>query len=227
MKKDFVYIIIIGIFALLLFTERCDADRIQNELKREVLKKDKLIEVSNGQYRKLVADTIKSRKEFNKIITDLKYKLDNVEPKILIKEVEVIVKEYEEIPTEVVDSIITAYYPTKEDYFVRYTGDIKNKNSKFVWKSIKLSVLLSENKNGIWQADIKTPSFMEVVDVDIVSRPLKKEKGKHNSTWSLYVGASHDIRQEKYLPQLTVGILNNNLMLNTDFNSIGASWRIK
>src|SRR5699024_8372198 len=109
------------------------------------------------QYRKIVADTLKHR-QLKKQVKELEFELANVEPVILIREVEVLVKDKESVP-EVRDSILIDYYPNKDNYLVKYYANLNSNLSKFTWKSMELSILLSERNNGVWQADVKAPEF--------------------------------------------------------------------
>lgn len=151
--------------------------KAKRELKNYKIKSDSLTEVADNQYRKLVADTLTKRQLLKKI-DSLKIEVDNP---IVVTEIEYRFKEKEtEGQIEQTDSTMTVtdYYPNKESPFVTYQSNIdkikETFRGNFSFNTIKVDLVFSKNKDGIYQLDSKLPDFITLNSLDIQSEPLDK-----------------------------------------------------
>lgn len=222
--KNIVVVIILIIFATVTVVNGCKATLMEQRWREEVIRNSSLEKVNSEQYRKIVADTL-TKKQLRRELERLNFEISNVEPKILIKEIEVIYRDTVSVP-ELIDSTLVDYYPNKDDWILKYTVNFNTKLSEFIWKPVKLDVLLSERSLGMWQADVKVPSFMEVGRIDIVALPLKRAEVPRLHSLQFYGGATYNFKKERYSPYVGVGILKNGILtLNTE--TVGLLWRIK
>jgi hypothetical protein len=183
--------IIIALVVLLLLLIGGGAwyiNSLQNDLKeanfairKEILRNDKLVQINEQQYRKLVADTLTQR-QLSKLVDSLEIELD-AKPKIVYvvkatpKEVE---KETDSIKIDSTHIDIDSYYPQKKDYFARYQNRITLKDStgaeKWSFSPISISGVISQRDDGIFTADFKTPEWLKIDNIDIQATPLEIPK---------------------------------------------------
>lgn len=181
------YLVLFVVIILILVTfkitqhisdKKLEAQRI--ELKRLKIKNDTLQKVADGQYTKLVADTAKI-KDLNKLVKELQIKADNP----LIVEKIVLVPETVEKPIDSVsiakDSVtIVDYYPTKQDWFIKYNGKIDligtNNKGSFTFSELPISLVISEQEDGTFKSDLKAPPFINITQLDVVALPLETKK---------------------------------------------------
>lgn len=189
--------------------------KAHTELRTEKIKNDSLKRVTETQYNKLVADTLKQR-ELNKIVDSLKIKLD-AKPKVIIKTV--FVPQEAESP---VDSVTTEgdiiklvdHYPQKENYFVKYSAEVNRFTEdgigKFSFGKLNINMVISQREDGIYQLDTQLPKWLTISGLRVQSTPLEPPQidnfgwilggsyGKDLSTDENYLRLSGGFRYKKF-----------------------------
>ena len=185
------------------------------ELRKERIKNDTLQILADGQGRKLVADTL--------TIKQLKHKIDSLEIEldgrpVSVTEIEIKPKD----AVKVTDSIyinegiayIEDYYPTKSDFFLKYTNNFTLENplgnSKFQWVIIKVDLAISQNKDGTYEANMKAPDFVQINSLEVQATPIEPVKvdnfgillgagyGKDFGTGTNYLKVGGGVRFKKF-----------------------------
>lgn len=231
MNKNRIIIILFVIIATLLLVGFVMLNQHRKELKERedayksvILERDSLRKVSDTQYQKLVDDRLK-QKELDKIIADLKIKLD-AKPKTIIETVFVPVDKETPIGDIIVvnDSVsINDYYPKKEGYFIKYAAKIDTKTAsgigKFSFQPFNVNLVLSQRKDGIYQLDTQVPEWMSVSGIQVRSLPLDAQK-TDNFGLLLGVGYGKDFSQvrEDYV-RITTGIRWKKIYLEVGGNT--------
>lgn len=188
-----------------------------------VIARDSLVKVSDIQYRKLVADSLK-QSELNKLVKDLKIELD-AKPKI-IEVIKWKPRPVEKPTDDVVvkgDSInIRDYYPTKEKRFITYESkiDISTQKGTSVWafESVEMTIVISQRKDGIFQADVKVPEWIEIGSIDIQATPMELPP-PDKFGWLLGVGGGTDFLTGAHFGRLGGGIRYKKIYLNVGANT--------
>lgn len=165
----------------------------KSKYKIEIIKKDSLQKVSDGYYRKLIADTL-TKQQLKKLAEDI-VELKNRKPisitKTIIQPVE-IRKETDSISIEKDSVFIKDYYPNKENPFLKYTNRfslISQKGiSNFAFDTISLKQVVTKKEDGLYQIDFKGPDFLELKSIDIQTEPLL-EPVKDN--WGTLIGIEY------------------------------------
>ena len=180
-KLIIVSLIIIGAFSLILIqNSELKSDLV--EYKRTILKKDSLEKVREGEYTKLVNDlkTSNDLKKYIKEISDSTYQdiKRNKEKPLIITKVTTVPKTIQTIDTVYIDTLgvrtITSYYPNKDSMYIKHTSVIKDKESKNTWEfsPLKLNVIVTQQKDGMYRARFVGPSWIEAQEVTVNSLPL-------------------------------------------------------
>lgn len=229
MKKNIenilVILVIILIFGLIInrwyYKKKIDEERRKYNI--ELIRNDSLIKVSETQYSKLIADTL-TISQLNKKIRQLQIDL-KAKPKV-ITEIEYIPKEIEkevEVVKVVGDTVkIEDYYPNKENYFVKYDNEVSIKDkkgtSKFSFRPLKVTSVVSQRNSGLFQVDFKTPEWLEISSVNIQSTPLEKEKVKN---FGILIGAGigRNFDENKNNIRIESGIRFKRMYLDLGFNT--------
>src|SRR5690625_3693569 len=231
MKKNIenilVTIVIILIFVLININNRWyykkKIDEERRKYNTELIRNDSLIKVSETQYSKLIADTL-TISQLNRKVKQLQIEL-KAKPKV-ITETKYIPKEIEkevEVVKVVGDTVkIEDYYPNKESYFVKYENEIsikdKKGSSKFFFNPLKVTSVVSQRKDGLFQVDFKTPEWLEISSVNIQSTPLEKEKVKN---FGILIGAGigRNFDENKNNIRIESGIRFKRMYLDLGFNT--------
>lgn len=174
--KDLKYILIIFAISIasLVIIQKMS---VENEKARKeyILRNNTLQKISDKQSRKLIADSL-TKREMKKHIDSLEIDL-KTKPKIVIQP-EIRFRDEEKKPDTVFidkDNVrIVDYYPNKVEPFVKYS--FRDSIGKFSFYPIKIAIVVSERKDGIWQVDTKMPEYVEVTDIKAVALPIKVEK---------------------------------------------------
>jgi hypothetical protein len=193
-------------------------DKLENksiELRKEKIKNDTLKILTNGQARKLVADTL-TIKQLRSKIDSLGIELDG-RPE-LVTDTEIKPKD----TIKVTDTLyvnegvayIEDYYPTKNNFFLKYTNEFKLDNpvgnSKFEWNSIKIDLAISQNKDGTYEANMKAPDFIQINSLDVEATPIDRVEtddfgillgagyGKDFGTGTNYLEVGGGVRFKKF-----------------------------
>lgn len=229
MKKNIenilVILVIILIFGLIInrwyYKKKIDEERRKYNI--ELIRNDSLIKVSETQYSKLIADTL-TISQLNKKIRQLQIEL-KAKPKV-ITEIEYIPKEVEkevEVVRVVGDTVqIEDYYPNKKEYFVKYENEVSIKDkkgvAKFSFQPLKITSVISERKDGIFQIDFKTPEWLEVQSIDIQSTPMESTK-QNNFGFLLGAGVSREFNENRNNIRFETGIRYKKMYLDLGLNT--------
>ena len=215
--KKWVIIILAIVAAYLLIANKIQkrkTEKAQIELRTYKIRGDSLQKLSDGFYRKLLADTL-TQKQLNKLaqeVTDLKNRKPIIVEKTIIRP-EYIEKEIDGIYVDNDSISIVDYYPQKENPFLEYTNKFsittQKGNSQFKFNPIELNKVVTE-KDGLYTVDFKGPEWLQVESLDIQARPLAPEKkdrfgilfgvdyGKNLNTNQNIIGIDSYIRFNKF-----------------------------
>lgn len=176
------FLAVIFILLLSLITrESINTSKI-NSLKETILSKDSLYKVRDGQYTKLVNDT-KSKSELTKEVKselpqtyqDIKKAKENI---ISHTKVSVAPKSTTTIDTVYIDTLgiqkFDSYYPNKDNYFVKHKSTIDKNVATNLWEfnSLKLDIVVTQQKDGMYRARLAGPEWIEANEVTVNSLPL-------------------------------------------------------
>jgi hypothetical protein len=187
-------ILTMTIILLFIVTRSCyqrEIEKLRAENKKNILRGDSLVKINETTYTKYVADSLTIR-ELRKIIQDLDIKVKN--PKMLTRIVYVNKDIEKDIDGIVVnDSIINIldHYPNKENATITYDASLniltQKGRSKFSFKEQQLNLVVSQDKNGMWRATLKTPNeFVNINSLDVLTLPSVTEEVKvKNFGWLL------------------------------------------
>lgn len=180
-KLIIVALIFIGAFSFILIQNAgLKSDLV--EYKKTILQKDSLEKIREGEYTKLVNDLKSSNdlKKYIKEISDSTYQdiKRNKEKPLIITKVTTVPKTIQTIDTVYIDTLgvrtITSYYPNKDSMYIKHTSIIKDKESKNTWEfsPLKLNVIVTQQKDGMYRARFVGPSWIEAQEVTVNSLPL-------------------------------------------------------
>lgn len=180
-KLIIVALIIIGAFSFILVQNAgLKSDLV--DYKKTILQKDSLEKIREGEYTKLVNDLKSSNdlKKYIKEISDSTYQdiKRNKEKPLIITKVTTVPKTIQTIDTVYIDTLgvrtITSYYPNKDSMYIKHTSIIKDKESKNTWEfsPLKLNVIVTQQKDGMYRARFVGPSWIEAQEVTVNSLPL-------------------------------------------------------
>ena len=180
-KLIIVALIIIGAFSFILIQNAgLKSDLV--DYKKTILQKDSLQKIRDGEYTKLVNDLKSSNdlKKYIKEISDSTYQdiKRNKEKPLIITKVTTIPKTIQTIDTVYIDTLgvrtITSYYPNKDSMYIKHTSVIKDKESKNTWEfsPLKLNVIVTQQKDGMYRARFVGPSWIEAQEVTVNSLSL-------------------------------------------------------
>lgn len=183
----------------------------QKEYKRliaiEKIKNDELVKIKDGEYQKLLADTL-TRVQLRKKIKELGIDLENalLAQKIVLAPRDTI-KIIEDI--KVTDTTLTFmdFYPKKEDFFVKHIISLSTKDTtatgEFNFNPITMSLAVGEQEDGTYKVITKLPEYFNINSIDVQSLPMDSNK---KDNFGVLVGVD-------YVKGL------NNTTDNIDFNS--------
>ena len=180
-KLTIVALIFIGAFSFILIQNAgLKSDLV--DYKKTILQKDSLEKIREGEYTKLVNDLKSSNdlKKYIKEISDSTYQdiKRNKEKPLIITKVTTVPKTIQTIDTVYIDTLgvrtITSYYPNKDSMYIKHTSIIKDKESKNTWEfsPLKLNVIVTQQKDGMYRARFVGPSWIEAQEVTVNSLPL-------------------------------------------------------
>lgn len=205
--------------------------KAKRELKNYKIKTDSLTEVADNQYRKLVADTLTKRQLLKKIdsleikvenpivVTEIEYKFKDRETKGKIKQTDTTIQ-------------FKDYYPNKSKPFIAYESNLNKIKETFKggfkFNPVKVDLVFSKNKDGIYQLDSKLPDYIKLNSLDIQSEPLDKDFSnkktfttfaglKYNHTFTDHNPSVEAIIGVRYRKVNLIGSLNTNSYLGIGF----------
>ena len=198
--KDRIYLIVIAILLLIggylwYKNHRTERDFFEQGqvLKKQIIKSDSLVKVTDGFYQKLVADTL-TRKQLRSLaekITGLENRevtsvtTTIIQPKEIVKTTDGIISTTDSL-------FIEDYYPKKENYFLRYTNRLSKTTekgiSRFSFKEVRIDNVVTKKDNGLYQVDFKGPDFLELRSLDIQMEPIIENK---RDNWGTLIGIEY------------------------------------
>lgn len=172
---------VIGLIVYMLFLEAAHDNRV-DQLKTTILANDKLIKVKDGQYTKLVNDqkTLKELKEEVKGISKDVYNEIRNNKETIVNNTGVSVRPVTKtiVDTVFIDSTgtrrFTSYYPNKDSAFVTHRSTIVGNLATNTWdfKPLKINVIVTEQKDGMYRARLIGPTWLEADEVTVNSLPM-------------------------------------------------------
>ena len=188
LKKYLLFFIVVILLLLTfrLYVDNIKKDNLLKDYKYELIKNDSTRKIAEGHYQRLVND-MNSYKELVNIISEnnkdfLKYLKDN--NKKPISYIETSFKPKDTITNTIITkdkdglSYFEDFYPSKQDYFIKYNGEIRKDSLHSSWKftPIKLDLVISEKTKGIYEADIKSKEWIDIKSLTVNSLPLEPIK---------------------------------------------------
>lgn len=197
-------------------------EKFETALRKNKIKNDSLVQLKNGLYQKLIADTL-TIKELRKKSNSLELELEN--PKI-VEVIKFVPKEIEKPIDGIIikDSIIETedYYPRKENYFIKYSSKINLKTEKgegkFSFTPQEVVLGIEQKKDGTYATKTKLPEYLKITDIDVESLPLTREK-KDNFGILFGGGAGKDLKNNSSYLRLNTGIRYKKTYLQIGGNS--------
>jgi hypothetical protein len=198
--KDKIYIGIITVLLLLVAIFYIQKEhgksklfKTEQNLRVTKIRHDSIVKIADGQYQKLVADTLTKVQ-----LKNLAYKyiaLKKREP-VSVTTIEAgpksLQKRTDKVEIKEDSLFIEDYYPDKLKPFLKYTNNISLKtklgNSNFKFSTIKITQVVTKKENGLYQIDFIAPDFLDVKSIDVQSEPMAKEK---KDNWGTLIGVDY------------------------------------
>lgn len=193
-KATYITIIVALVIGLLFSINKC-TDEIRKKEVEWRIKTDSLVKVSETQYTKLIADTLtigELRKEIKRL------EIENIKKPKTVTVIDWKIRDGQGrvdtlyLPMDGKPLYVSDYYPNKEKPFVNYT--LKDSIGKFKFYPSQISLVVSENPDGTWKTDVKTPEYFEITDIKAVGikRPTIQK------TTPFYIGGKVQKQNERY-----------------------------
>lgn len=198
-KNIAIIVLLIIIFLAGFFVSKHFSKNKIEDLRKEIIKNDSLVQIDSVTYKKLVADTL-TKRQLRKEIKDLKVSLKDPKTITKIKFVprDIIKKEIDTV-TITKDTIINVvdFYPNKSNPFIRYSAQINypSKNSFSNWEFYpqNINLVIGKNDIGMYEVVSKVPEFIKINSVDVLSKPITANK-KDNFGFLFGAGYGKDFR---------------------------------
>ena len=229
----FILALLIGWYLANKFSDN-QIKSLQKEVKSMVLKNDSLVLIEKGLYSKLVADTAKA-KQLRIKVEELQLELKN--PNLVIeKEVsfDTIITTVEVVEESEGSFEFNDYYPTKENYYIKYSAKVDTKNKtgegEFVLKPLSFSLGIEEQPKGMYRINAKVPDFAKVSKLDAISIPYKEKYKKDTFGFIFGAGYGKSFETNSEFLQMNTGIRINKtyLFINAGTNqTVGASLMVE
>ena len=184
-KKNLVSIILllmlIGVIIFGIFKSNTFNKQV-TDLKKTILSKDSIQKVRDGEYTKLIDDT-KTQAELNKEVNTIAketYKDIKKSGEKIVSNTNISVKPVTKIviDTVYVDSSgtqkFTSYYPNIDSAFITHKITIQNSLATNSWefKPLKINVVVTQQKDGMYRARLIGPKWIEAEEVTINGLPM-------------------------------------------------------
>lgn len=215
--KLYWYWVIIALLLFLLYTTYSHlTDTINSQEKEWRLRTDTLVKINETQYTKLVADTL-TKKQLKKVIDSLE--LENIKKPKTVTVIDWKIKDGQGrvdtlyLPMDGKPLYVSDYYPNKEKPFVNYT--LKDSIGKFKFYPAQISLVVSENPDGTWKTDIKTPEYFEITDIKAVGikRPTIQK------TTPFYIGGGIQKQGQKTPYSVNAGVKLGRYLIIGGYNT--------
>lgn len=194
-------------------------EEILLEKRTATIKNDSLRKISDGYYKKLVADTL-TKRELKKLVDSLNIEVKN--PRVVIVTEFIPRNEEEDSPAEessYTDSIYysTDYYPQKENYFIKHSSEIdlklkKDKGRFSFGQPIKITMAVEQLADGTFETSLNAPDFIQLEKFDFQSLPMT-EKKPDNFGWLAGAGYFNNITTQEQGIEITGGLRLNKFYL--------------
>ncbi len=206
-KSNIFILLLIALIIWLLFTmynlcgEKKSLYNDINSMKMEIITKDSLVKIKDGEYTKLVnyynteSDLTKKLKDSNKeLVSEIKDKKEKV-----LQLTGLVASLRGQLSSGSVDSIgkdslsISIFYPQEEDWFINWKGLINTNeltyDGSWNFSRLKLNIVLTEEVSGIWRTRINGPDYFVIDSLKIESLPPQEYIPNKSKKLSLLVGA--------------------------------------
>lgn len=204
--------IVVVIAAFLYFSKNIELSKKRKQialLKQEILATDSVMKEREGVYSKLVNDTKKSKQIIYQISQQ------NILKDREIKSLKRKIKSFTKIdlePKKQVDTVFVennnfeAFYPNKQDYFIKHKGVLKVDSliSEWSFKPLKLNLIISETKSGMYKLTSYVPSWLEVKDLQVNAIPESFTK-PDNFDFLIGVESGYHFQREEVVFELEGG----------------------
>lgn len=181
---------------------------LTQQYKQELLDRDQLIKVQDGQYKKLVEDTYTQRelmKEIKEQNKQLHQSIKDQQKQIvaLIALQQSFTKKTDTVYVNK-DQSFTDYYPDKDQWFIKYQSTVVSDSTRvgdWDFGKMNIDLVITEKQTGLFEVDVSGPSYIEVTSLEVKSIPLE-EISPDNFGWLL--GGSMQYNLIDSSPQIDV-----------------------
>lgn len=226
--------ILLIVLAFLWLTSRCSNEKLDKYWKRYTIEQDSIKKDMEGTYAKLVDNISNSKRDLQK---KLKAKNDSLSDLIKKKDEKILsLTEYaftlKNRPVKTVtvyrdpkDSsiVINDYYPDSINYFIKHITRYNIKSNigsgEFKFGKLNIDAVLTETKEGLWNARLVGPDWFVVDKIEVNSLP----PGDYNSSvkrfyWLIGGGGTKYI--DRFAINATGGInINNSWLILGDIST--------
>lgn len=224
-------LLIIGGLIYFSLQERKYDQQISN-MKDTILAKDFLIKIRDGEYTKLVNDTKTTKElkeELKTIVSEQLYKeiVKNGEKITNNTTIRVVPTTKTLLDTVYIDSSgtrrFTSYYPNKDSAFITNQATITGNIASSTWsfQPLKLSVVVTQQKDGMYRARLIGPTWIQAEEVTVNSLPMTSINEKK---FKFLLGASggYSFEDRSMVVGVYTGIRFNNkiILLNGGTNKV-------
>lgn len=200
----YAVILALAIFSVIQFVRANSAEKTVKEYKTELIKSDSLRKTADGRYQKLVND-MNSQKELNSQIKEhnkelyellkeerkkpISYTIIQAQPEAKIDTIPL----NNEVKDGLAFQIFEDFYPQKENYFMRYFGQIKDSIVVGEWdvQKFDIGIVVSEKTKGLFEVDLDAPDWFNVTSLEVKSLPLENIR-PDNFDWLLGGSAGYN-----------------------------------
>ena len=184
-----VLVILLSIFGVNQYITNVKNKEILSSYKEKIIKSDSLIKREEGHYQKVVNDLNSTKDLLNVIKKENKdlYKSIKKDDKNPIFYSNIGLKPITKIDSVFIHDTIREgikykyfedFYPSKTDYFVKYSGQLDSTKviGKWDFNTLNIDLVISEKEKGIFYADLKSPEWIKVNKLNVNSLPLENIK---------------------------------------------------
>ena len=202
-----VLIVIIILGVTYFFINQAQNQKEYMALRKEVLAKDSLVKVRDGEFTKLVND-MATKKDLDKIVKEASadaYKDIKGNKEKIINNTGISIRPTTKvrIDTVYVDKNgtrrFTSYYPSIDSSFITHKSVITGNLAENTWefKPLKLNVVVTQQKDGMYRARLIGPNWIQAEEVTVTSLPMSPMTQKN---FKLLLGASgnYSVKEDNF-----------------------------
>lgn len=237
MKINFKILIgiILGIILIGFFLYKYHQSQINvykqdiDKYKKEIISRDTLEKIREGEYRKLV-NSYNDEKSLTEKLKNTSVALqkditNKKEKPVLIGKTTITIKDGKTEETPLIEEKDSTYsfvskYPTTKP-FVVYNGNVnfKKKTVKgdLTFKGLDLTVVVTEKPNGMWDSYVVGDPLINISDLEVNTLPKIVEKPKKQALIKGYGGLGVIKLQNKVHPTVNIGAVigrDNKIMIS-------------